>query len=82
MMFQTSRDATKHVFLALGVHRTAMQECRARRLNSLGFRPSIPRYIGSSIAKPHKTSSECCQSLLQKLALRYLMFDVDLTQRY
>ena len=70
-MFQMSRDATKQVFLALGVHYTAMQECRARRPNLPGFRPSIPHYIGSSIAKPHKTSSESFQSLAS-----FVLFDV------
>ena len=76
MVFLVSKNAINTFFWVLVL---IVQPGTPWRWSSQVFRPSLPRYIGSSIAKPHKTSSECCTACYKSLL--HVLFDVDLTQK-
>ena len=58
------KKCNKDILLAVGVNCTARDTVKVKFTGV----PSINlRYIGSSIAKPHKTSSECCTACYKSL---------------
>ena len=58
------KKCNKHILLAVGVDCTARDTVKVK---FTGVRPSILHYIGSSITKPHKTSSESCTACYKSL---------------